>query len=165
MAESLVPPETRALIGQRLSEPVSGTLTAKHVAQYAHAVGDLNPLYFDEEAAKAAGYRTCIAPPTLISHVVVSSRPLGDLREDGIPKGGGGRRVTLNVKRVMFGGEEWEFLAPACVGDTITAETRLKDLEEKSGSSGPFVLQTMETTYTNQLGEVVARSQGRSIAR
>jgi acyl dehydratase len=87
-----------------------------------------------------------------------------DLREDGIYRGGG-RRVNLNVKRVMFGGEEWEFLQPVYTGDTITAETRLKSLEEKDGSSGPFVLQTTETTYTNQAGEVVARARGRSIAR
>jgi acyl dehydratase len=73
--------------------------------------------------------------------------------------------VNLRVKRVMFGGEEWEFRAPAYVGDTITAQGRLKSLEEKEGGSGPFVLMTTETTYTNQDGEVVALSRGRSIAR
>jgi len=73
--------------------------------------------------------------------------------------------VTLNMKRVMFGGEEWEFLEPVFAGDTITSETRLKSLEEKSGGSGPFVLQMTETTYTNQDGAVVARAVGRSIAR
>jgi acyl dehydratase len=65
----------------------------------------------------------------------------------------------------MFGGQEWDFVAPVIVGDTITAETRLKSLEEKTGGSGPFVLTTQETTYTNQRGEVVARSRQVSIAR
>ena len=44
-------------------------------------------------------------------------------------------------------------------------KTRLKSLEEKSGGSGPFVLQMTETTYRNQDGAVVARATGRSIAR
>ena len=57
-----------------------------------------------------------------------------------------------------------DFLGPV-LRATQSSETRLKSLEEKSGGSGPFVLQMTETTYTNQIGEVVARAQGRSIAR
>jgi acyl dehydratase len=60
---------------------------------------------------------------------------------------------------------EWDFVAPVCVGDTITAETRLKSVEEKQGGSGPFVLHANETTYTNQDGAVVARARQLSIAR
>lgn len=165
-SEGLIPPETQAMVGQLLGQPVSGTITLKEAQRYAYAVDDLNPVYFDEEAARAAGYRGLIAPPTFVAHVAVQHRPVATLRVDGIYGGGGGRRgVQLRVKRVMFGGEEWDFVSPACVGDTITAETRLKAVEEKHGGSGPFVLQTVETTYTNQHGEVVARARGLSIAR
>ena len=86
------------------------------------------------------------------------------MRTDGLYYGDG-RRIALNVKRVMFGGEEWDFVEPVCAGDTITSQTWLKDLEEKSGGSGPFVLQKTETVYTNQDGQVVARARGLSIAR
>ncbi len=164
-ATSLIPPESLAMVGEPLGEPVSGTITLKESQRYAKAVDDLNPLYFDEDAAQAAGYRTLIAPPTFLAHVVVGHGDVADLREDGIYRGRGGRRINLAVKRVMFGGEEWDFLEPAYVGDTITAETRLYSLEQKDGGSGPFVLQTTETTYTNQDGTVVARARGKSIAR
>ncbi len=53
---------------------------------------------------------------------------------------------------MLYGGEEWEYRADVHAGDTITAETRLASLAEKSGGSGPFVLVTTETTYTNQNG-------------
>ncbi len=91
-------------------------------------------------------------------------RPLDELREDGLYRG---RRqaIPLRVSRTMFGGQEWDFVAPILVGDTITAETRLKGLEEKSGSSGPFVLTTQETTYTNQRGELVMRHKSTVIKR
>ena len=152
------------MIGQPLSEPVTGTITARDARRFALAAGDLNPLYFDEEAARDAGYRTTLVPPVFLAWSLTPPRPLEDVRVDGLYRGEG-KRVTLNVKRVMFGGEEWEFLEPVFAGDTITSVTRLKSLEEKTGGSGPFVLQMTETTYTNQDGAVVARAVGRSIAR
>lgn len=160
----LVPDETRALVGERLSEPLSAVITLEASQRFACAVGDLNPIYFDEAAAKAAGYRTVTVPPTFLAWALIPPRPLSDLREDGLYRTGG-RTVRLNVGRVMAGGDAWEFVAPVYPGDTITSETRLKSLEEKVGSSGAFVLQSTETTYTNQHGEVVARMTGRSIAR
>ena len=164
MTTPLIPDETRAMIGQRLSEPVSGVITAAAAQRFALAADDLNPLYFDEAAAKSAGYRTTLVPPVFLAWSLNPPRPVSQVREDGLYRGEG-KRVSLNVKRVMFGGEEWEFLAPLYAGDTYTSETRLKSLEEKSGGSGPFVLQMTETTYTNQDGTVVARATGRSIAR
>jgi acyl dehydratase len=152
------------MVGEGMGEATRGEITLKDSQRFAKAIDDLNPLYFDEAAAKAAGYRTLIAPPTYLGYVTAQHGTLADLRIDGIYRSAG-RGPQLRVKRVMFGGEEWDFLAPAYVGDTITAETRLKGLEEKDGASGPFVLMTTETTYTNQVGEVVARSRGRSIAR
>lgn len=164
MAESLIPDETRAMIGEVLSGPVTSTITAKEARRFALAAGDLNPLYLDEDAARAAGYRATLVPPIFLAWSLAPARPIDEVRTDGLYRGEG-RRVSLNAKRVMFGGEDWEFLEPVLAGDTITSETRLKSLEEKSGSSGPFVLQETETTYRNQDGAVVARATGRSIAR
>jgi acyl dehydratase len=162
--EGLIPEETKGLIGELLSEPLSGVITAKEAQRFALAADDLNPLYFDEEAAKAAGHRTTLVPPIFLAWSLAPARPVSEVREDGLYKSAG-RRVALNVKRVMFGGEDWEFFEPVYAGDRITSETRLKSLEEKHGSSGPFVLQMTETTYTNQDGRVVAKAIGRSIAR
>jgi len=162
--ESLIPDEARTIVGQLLSAPLTGTISAKEAQRFALASDDLNPLYFDEEAARAAGYRTTLVPPIFLAWALATARPLSETRQDGLYRGGG-KRVSLNVKRVMFGGEEWEFLEPVFAGDTITAETRLKSLEEKEGSSGPFVLQMTETTYSNQEGHVVAKAVGKSIAR
>jgi acyl dehydratase len=164
MPDSLVPAEARALVDQLVGEPQSATISRRESQRYAWAAGDLNPIYFDEPAAHAAGYKGLVVPPTLLGWIMEDGRQLEELREDGLYRG---RRqaIPLRVSRTMFGGQEWDFVAPILVGDTITAETRLKGLEEKSGSSGPFVLTTQETTYTNQRGEVVARARVISIAR
>jgi acyl dehydratase len=160
---SLIPEETMALVGGEVAEPATAVITAKEAQRYAQAVGDLNPLYFDEAAARAAGYRTMIAPPTFVQYALVQGRPLDQVRTDGLFVGP--RPLVLKVERTMFGGEEWDFVAPVHVGDTITGVTRLADLDEKQGSKGPFVRITRETTYTNQDGEVVARARQIGIAR
>jgi acyl dehydratase len=163
-ATSLIPAESLAMVGKELGEPATGTVSPRESQRFARAVGDLNAIYFDEASAKAAGYRTLVAPPTFLPFVVVREGTLDQVRQDGLYRTGT-RSVSLNVKRVMFGGEEWDFLEPVYAGDRITAQPRLLSLEQKEGSSGPFVLMATETTYTNQHGTVVARSRGRSIAR
>jgi acyl dehydratase len=69
------------------------------------------------------------------------------------------------MKRVMFGGQEWDWLAPVHVGDTVTATQRLAAIEEKQGGQGPFALVTWETTFVNQHGDTVARCRLQGISR
>ena len=161
---SLIPPETRALVGRRLGERVSATLHAHEAERFAFAAGDTNPIYFDDAAARAAGYAKRVVPPGLLVWALEPPRPLEALREDGLWRDAG-PPLRLHVSRVLYGGEEWEFRAALHAGDTITAETHLASLEEKTGGSGPFVLVTTETRYTNQAGEVVAIVRGKRIAR
>lgn len=160
---SLIPPQAQALVGQIESESVPVEITAIGAQRYAHAVGDLNPIYFDDTAATAAGYRGIVVPPTYVQYALVPTRPLADTRDDGLFKGNSSLR--LRVHRTMFGGEEWDFLTPVCVGDRISAVSRIIGLEEKNGSKGPFVRISRETTYTNQFGDVVARARQIGIAR
>ena len=163
MSESLIPAESLARVGEVLSGPVTVVIDRREAQRYAFAVGDENPIYFDEVAALAAGYRTLVAPPTYVIHAVVQPRTASDLRTDGLYPDG--TRVRLLVDRVMFGGEEWDFGEPVCIGDEITATTRLAALDQKEGRKGPFVLHVRETTFVNQLGDEVARSRMIGIAR
>ncbi len=161
--ESLIPPETLALVGQIESERGPVEIAALGAQRYAHAVGDLNPIYFDESAAKAAGYRRIVVPPTYVQYALVPTRPIDDIRDDGLFKGNSALR--LRVQRTMFGGEEWDFIAPVYVDDEISAVSRVIGLDQKDGAKGPFVRITRETTYTNQFGDVVARTRQIGIAR
>jgi acyl dehydratase len=156
MEESLVTDEAKAMIGRQVDRR-SGVVHAKEAQRFAAAVGDLNPLYFDEEVARSQ-------PPLFLPHALLGVARLDALREDGVPLEGGGD-VPVRAQRLMAGGEEYEFLAPLRVGDTITAETRIRDIEEKQGRSGRFVLITRETVYTNQDGVPVAKGRFTLIAR
>ncbi|MAW71398.1 MAG: MaoC family dehydratase N-terminal domain-containing protein [Actinomycetota bacterium] len=163
MSSSLIPSESLARVGEVLAGPVTVPIDRREAQRYAYAVGDENPLYFDEKAAHSAGYRTITVPPLFITHALVLPKPANTLREDGLYEDT--TSVQLEVSRMMFGGEEWDFIEPVCVGDEITATTRLADLDQKEGSKGPFVRLVRETTFVNQDEQVVARSRQIGIAR
>jgi acyl dehydratase len=161
--ESLITPEAEAMVGKQVGRQTA-VVYAKEAQRFAAAVGDLNPLYFDDEAARAQGYKGVIAPPMFLPQVLQGVTQLDSLREDGVPLQGGSD-IPLRAERLMAGGEDYEFLSAFYPGDTITAETHIQNIEEKSGRSGRFVLITRETLYTNQDGDVVARGRFSVIAR
>ena len=163
MSSSLIPPESLARVGEILAGPVTVRIDRRESQRYAYAVGDLNPIYFDDGSAKAAGYRTLTIPPLFITHALVTPEPASKLRTDGLYEDS--TSVVLKVARMMFGGEEWDFLEPVCVDAELTGTTRLLDLDQKEGKKGPFVRLVRETTFTNQDGQVVARSRQIGIAR
>jgi acyl dehydratase len=161
--ESLITDEARAMIGV-VTRRQRGVVSLLEAQRWAAAVGDRNPIYFDDEAARAAGYRSIVTPPLFLPHALHGVVDLSRLRVDGIPMVMGSS-IPLRVSRTMFGGEELEFILPVYPGDTVEAETRVAAIEEKEGSRGSFVLTTTETTYTNQDGDVVAKGRTFSIAR
>ena len=112
---------------------------------FAKAVGENNPIYTDEDCAKAAGYRSLPAPPTFtFSLKLASPDPFGNYNSMGI-----------DLNRVLHGGQKFEYLAPICAGDSITLMTTVKDIYEKKGGALEFVEE--ETVAANQNGEIVAR--------
>lgn len=161
--ESLITDEARAMIGV-VTRRQRGEVSLMEAQRWAAAVGDRNPIYFDDAAARAVGYRGIVTPPLFLPHALHGVVDLSHLRADGIPVVQG-VSVPLKVSRTLFGGEELEFFLPVYPGDTIEAETRVVAIEEKEGSKGPFVLTTTETTYTNQDGDVVAKGRTFGIAR
>lgn len=172
-AESMISDQAKAMIG-RVTGRGSGVAYLKEAQRWAAAANDRNPLYFDDEAAKAAGYRGVIIPPLFITQVTQGVSDLATLRPDGIPgaappppagQDGDSAGAGANLGRMMFGGEEIELFGAVYPGDELVSESRFQSIEEKKGRSGPFLLITHETTYTNQHGEVVAKSRTYGISK
>lgn len=121
------------------------------IAEYARAVGEDNPVYFDREQARAAGFRNVPAPPMFA--VVYSAGSVGPGIFDP--------DVGINFAMMVHGGQEFVWGEPACAGDTITTETTVKDISEKGGM-GFYVF---ESVSRNQDGQEVARGTWTNIVR
>jgi acyl dehydratase len=121
------------------------------VREYAHAVGESNPLYLDPEAARAAGHDDVVAPPMF---AVVYSMP-------AVAQGMFDPEVGIDFSRLVHAGQEFEWGPLVVAGDEITTTTAVSDITERSGN-GFF---TFETTSVNQRGETVCVGRWSNIVR
>ncbi|MGZ8178546.1 bifunctional MaoC family dehydratase N-terminal/OB-fold nucleic acid binding domain-containing protein [Williamsia sp. SKLECPSW1] len=79
--------ETDAIRGRGAGAPVSGRdpVNAPMIANWTEAIGDANPIYSDETAARSAGWDGVVAPPAMAQ--VWTMRGLHGQRTDGDPLG------------------------------------------------------------------------------
>ena len=119
------------------------------IIKFAEAIGDENPLFNDEVAARKNQNGGLVAPPTFLRSRL-PSRP--ELPFD------------LPFERRLDGGSDWEYFYPVRPGDRITSVARIEDISERVGRLGLMIIMTTVITYTNQLGQVVATQAGTGIA-
>jgi hypothetical protein len=156
--EPLITPEMRAEIGVE-SSPTTYEIDKTMVRLFARSVGHTDPVYYDEAAAKAAGYRSLPCPPGYLGTPVF--RPGGG--ERGPMGRATGPQPSRPLKRVLNGGTEIEYMDDICAGDVLTATSHLAALEERMGSIGEMLISTNKTVYKNQSGTVVAIATGTGI--
>jgi len=156
----LLPPESVAAIGT-VSEHVY-VVTARDIRRYAQAVGDPNPLYYDEEYARASRHGTIVAPPLFCHALAFEDVPAESLRADGLPAE---LDVPLPTTRAVGGASTFEVGALVRPGDVITVHKVIEDIYRRSGRSGDLIFVVLGTTFTNQNGEVVARERATFVNR
>ena len=123
------------------SRPVTIEVEKGAIIKFAQAIGDDNPLWRDEAAARKTRYGGLIAPPTFL-------RSIGMVRPE-LP-------FDVPFHRLLDGGSDWEYFEPVRHGDRITAVARITDLRERAGRLGLMIFMTAVVTYRNQFDEVVA---------
>lgn len=121
------------------------------IKEYARAIGDFNPLYLDDEKAKASKYGGIIAPPTFA--VVYAGAPIGQMLMDG--------DLALNLMMLVHGEQEFEFGEVVRPGDVITTELEIAEIYEKKDKS--FI--TAATESRNQKGQIVVKGRWTFIVR
>jgi acyl dehydratase len=161
-APSLITDEMKASIG-REGPPSRSEVDKTGIRMFARSVGHTDPIFYDEEAAKARGYKSLVCPPGYLGTGVFNPARAGAMAAamGGGPgaAGPGGRRM-----RVLNGGTEYEYTAiPICAGDVLTSVGKTVSIEQVGSSLGQMVITRRESTYTNQDGKVVARSYGTSL--
>lgn len=162
----LITEEALALIGQE-DTTYLGEVTLRDIQRYATAVGDMNPLYFDEGYAQRSAYGGIIAPPNFLAAVISweTGPPEDRLHPDGLPVVSEFKLPLRGVSRTMGAGQELEFLVPVRPGDRFRRLSKILDIAERQGRSGRFVIVTSEQRYINQRDEVAVVSRTTTIMR
>jgi acyl dehydratase len=121
------------------------------LAEFADAIGDQNPVHHDREAARAAGYRDVVAPPTF--PIVVSMT--GSARAVMDPG------LGINYAMVVHGEQRFEYNRPIYAGDTVTCQSTISDIRE----AGRNVLLTTRTEIKTLDGEHVCTAYSTIVER
>jgi acyl dehydratase len=145
-------------VGRPIHE-ARGVVSRESFQRWAAAVGDLNPVYFDDAAARRAGYREAVMPPLFISTVCAQANSVVDLKRDGSQSRDPMESVAHPAARLMAAGDNLEVLAPVYADDEIRATCSIASVTERHGSQGPFIVVEYLWDFHNQHRHVVSRSR------
>jgi acyl dehydratase len=119
-------------------------VTRDAIYHLAYAIGDLNPLYLDDDYAKKSRWGTLLAPPIIVQ-TMDTLRAVG---HSGLPEG-------LPGVHSIWTGSYYEWKRPPMLGDRIRADSYLKEIREKESTfgGGRALYQTYEAKYYDQNDE------------
>ena len=125
---------SKDMIGRHLSTG-SATVTGDHVAAFADALADHDPRYRGADA---------VAPPTypiafMIQALAGGADVFGEL--------------GLDFLTLVHGEQEFEYVRPVRVGETLTLSGRIADIYEKRSSSGSVLDFVVLETEAKDAGE------------
>jgi acyl dehydratase len=131
-------------IGHQSGPHVQG-VEAGAIAKFARAIGETNPLYFDDGYARTTRFGGIIAPPTYASCFITPLLP-GEMFELDLPP----------LAKALHTDDIAENHLPIRPGDVLTTVARYADVFIKQGRSGSILFQAADLIVTNQDGQRVA---------
>jgi acyl dehydratase len=120
---------------------------------FAQAIGQDDPVYSDEAAARAAGHPALPVPPTFLFCLEMDAPDPGAMKD----------LLDMPLPKVLHGEQRFTYHAMAYAGDTLTFHQRIADIYAKKGGLLEFVVR--ETRVTNQRGAHVADLQSITVVR
>lgn len=126
----------------RQSNKVKNVVERGAVKKFAEAIGDLHPIYFDEETGKKSQYKNNIAPPTFPRVF-----DYGDIEGLQLPN-----------KGLIHGEQTFHYERPLLVGEEIFCYSKVKNYTEKKGNFGHMGFLILESYGEDAAGNKVFSS-------
>jgi acyl dehydratase len=141
----------RDFIGRTFPPTEPYEVSRVKIAEFASAIGDLNPVYRDRDAAQSAGHRDVPAPPTF--PIVISMAGSAQaVRDPGL---------GLNYAMVVHGEQRFEYTRPLYAGDVVTSQSTISEIREARSN----VLVTTLTEIRTVDGEHVCTAYSTLVER
>lgn len=135
----------------RASPPTLNEVEKGAIRRFAEALGDYNPMYYDEEYARAAGYPAIVAPPTFPA----SFHSAADLRE----------LLGVGIKSLLLAEQLFDYDRPIFAGDRIYVSTRVAEVLERSGPAGKMDVAVIEDEGRDEEGTLVFKARRTLVVR
>ncbi|MFZ4486457.1 MAG: FAS1-like dehydratase domain-containing protein [Candidatus Nanopelagicales bacterium] len=94
------------------------------IREFARAIGEGNPAYFDRDAARALGHPDLIAPPTFATVVAMQTSQAVMFDPE----------LGLDFSRVVHAEQSYAYARPICAGDELIVSTRIENIRMVAGN-------------------------------
>ena len=143
----------RDVVG-KVYPPYPVTVERGKIKEFARALGDPSPFYTSDEVGRASPWGDIIAPPTFLT-TFRDDRDAGAMLRD----------LGVDISRILHGEQEFEIHRQITPGQTYLCRSRIVDLYEKRGRSGPLAFVVRETAVTDGQNEIVATMRHITVVR
>ena len=134
--------------------PFVVTVERGKIKEFARALGDPNPFYTDDRVGQASEWGDIIAPPTFAT--TFRDENAGDAFF---------RDLGIDISRVLHGEQEFELVRPLQPGQTYLCRSRIVDIYEKTGKSGPMAFVLRETSIVDRQNDIVGTMRHITVVR
>lgn len=129
----------QSAIGTR-TDPVTVLIERGRLRLFAKATGQVDPVYTDVDAARAAGHRDLVVPPTFLFGLELERpEPFAWMTSLGI-----------DMADVLHGTQSFTYDALAYAGDELTATSTITDVFSKKGGALDFVVRDTEVSRAGE---------------
>lgn len=133
--------------------PVTVDIDRSRLRQFAQAIGEIDPIYWDVDAARRAGHPDLPVPPTYFFSLEFETRePFGYLTELGVDMG-----------QVLHGEQAFTYHRLAYAGDTLRLQPEIIDAYSKRSGTLYFLVKRTEVTRAD--GGAVAEARAVTVVR
>ena len=139
------------LVGRSYPPSAVYEVGREKIAEFATALGDPDPVYRDPEAARAAGHRDVIAPPTF---AIVLSLGAGNVVVEDTD-------VGIDYSRVVHGEQRFTHHRPITAGDRLVATASIDAIRSVAGND----MLTTRVDLATVDGEPVCTTSSMLVAR
>lgn len=150
LPDGMITPEAMAQLRSRIGtqlrpEQYIREATIDTITNFCNGIGDMNPLHREPSAAQWSRFGQIVAP-----HCFLYARTWP-----------GRTRFGLAGVHGFHAGNDFTFYRRVRIGDRIDAVDKITGVEEKESKfSGRLIITIIETTFTNQHGELLAKVKG-----
>lgn len=144
-------PLDQSYLGREFPPTAPYEVGREKIREFADAIGDDNPVYRDQEAARALGYPDVIAPPTFA--IVVSMRSSAVVvRDPGL---------GLDYSKVVHGEQRFRYERPIHAGDVLQVVSSVESIRAIAGND----MLTVKGEVRTVEGELVVTAVSTLVAR
>ncbi|RLQ95453.1 FAS1-like dehydratase domain-containing protein [Falsibacillus albus] len=130
----------------------SFTVERGKIKEFAQAIGDPNPIYYELDAALEQGFQDIPVPPTFATVMEM----WGGLDFEQLIE-----LLEMNPLNVLHGEQEYEYFRTICSGEVITGQM----VVAKHFQKGKMDFFKLETQFRDQYGEIVLIARSTVIER